>query len=327
MEIGTTLPTWCTGERLIPPEQLGRYAAKADEIGIAGLWALDHLVRTPIYSTSMLDPLVSLGHAAAVTDNITLGTSILLLPLRRTANVASRALSLQHLSNGRVTLGLGAGYVPKEFEAVGVPRTERGPRLHEGILVLNELFQGEASFEGRFHSFEGVRIDPVLDDPPQLLSAGSSMNADPGEWGMPEPILQRVLETGGWIAPPCSPEQAEHDWDIVRTYAEEHGVSPTDLEFVVLNYTHLVDDADRDAVRDEQRDVFEGFYSTESPRHTFEAAQDRCLVGTVEEVIERICSYEAIGVDHLIAGAITHRPDYLDQQLKVFDERILPAVH
>jgi len=144
---------------------------------------------------------------------------------------------------------------------------------------------------------------------------------------MPDSILKRILEAGGWIAPPCSPEQAEHDWRIVRSYAEAHGVDPDELEFALLNYTHLVDDGDPDAIYDEQREVFEGFYGDESPRHTFELARERCLVGTVEEVLERIEAFEAVGVDHLIAGAITHRPDALERQAAVFEDRLIPEVH
>jgi alkanesulfonate monooxygenase SsuD/methylene tetrahydromethanopterin reductase-like flavin-dependent oxidoreductase (luciferase family) len=96
----------------------------------------DHLVEPPTYRTSVLDPLVAFAHAAAVTGEMDFGTSILLLPLRRTANVASRAATLQHLVDGDLTLGVGAGYVEKEFEAAGVPMTERGPRLSEGIEIV-----------------------------------------------------------------------------------------------------------------------------------------------------------------------------------------------
>lgn len=87
----------------------------------------------------MQDSLVALGTAAGVTKSITLGTSILLLPLRRTATFASKAASIKYIADRE--LRPGAGYVTDESEAVGVDMKERGPRLSEGIEVLQGLFR------------------------------------------------------------------------------------------------------------------------------------------------------------------------------------------
>lgn len=325
MELGTTLPTWCTDAGCVPAETIRRFASRAEAAGLAGLWTLDHLVRTPIYDAGMLDPIVALSHAAAVTEHVDLGTSILILPLRRTANVASRAATLQHLSDGRLVLGLGAGYVPAEFEAVGVPRHERGPRFSEGLEVLQALLAGETSFEGRFHSFEDVRIEPVSAKPPRLLAGGSVENPEAGEWAMPEPVLERILDAGGWIAPPCRPEQAATGWETVRKYAEAQGVDPADLEFVLLNYAHLVEDPE--SAHDRQREVFGNFYADDAAVMDFERAREHCLVGSIQEVLGRIEAFESAGVDHLIAGAIATDPADLDEQVDLFEDRILPEVH
>lgn len=322
MRLGTMLPTWCTGENLVPAEAIRSWARRAEDAGFAGLWAIDHLVEPPTYNTSVLDNVVALSHAAGVTDEIPLGTSILILPLRRTANVASRALSLQHLSGRPVTLGMGAGYVEKEFEAVGVPLRERGPRFTEGLEVLRALLSGEASCDGRFHSFEDVRIDPVADDPPRLLAGGDS-NVRDGDRVMAEPVLRRILRADGWIAPPSTPEKVEREWELVREFAVEQGTDPDGIDRVLLQYTHLTGATTTEDAHAEQERVFRELYG---PSRGFDHAAEHCLVGTVEEVVERLESYRDIGFDEVIVGPAAHDPDDLDRQMDLLRDEVLPDI-
>ncbi|MFB6069639.1 MAG: LLM class flavin-dependent oxidoreductase [Halanaeroarchaeum sp.] len=320
MQIGTTVPTSCTEPSLVPRESIAEWSRRAEAAGFAGLWALDHLVVPPTYRTSMLDPLSALGFVAGHTSTVDLGTSILLLPLRRTATVASSAQTINHLTGGRLTLGLGAGYVEKEFEVAGVPIEERGPRLSEAIDVLKVLFAGEASFQGRFHDFDDVRIDPVTDPPPRLLAGGNSNVGDGGRT-MPDPMLERILESGGWIAPPSSPAKLEAETEIIDAYARERSVDPATLDRVLLSYTHLVDpDAAADP-REEQRTAFEQYFSD---RRGFEYAEEHALVGTVDEVLERLERYRAIGFDQVIVGPATSDPAELPVQMDLLSEHVLP---
>jgi alkanesulfonate monooxygenase len=322
MRLGTTIPTYCTDDHLVPERAIDRWVRRAEEVGFDGLWALDHIVKPDLYNTSVLDPLSALHYAAALTDDIDLGTSILILPLRRTANVASQALTLQHLAGGDVTLGLGAGYVPAEFEVTGVPMNERGPRLNEGIEALGALFEGEASFEGRFHSFEDIRIDPVTSTPPGILAGGDSKPDGDGGRTIPTPILDRILEAGGWIAPPSHPKKARTEWELIAEYARSEGVDPGSLDRVMLNYTHLAGADAASEVRAEQRRVFEGLFS---PKRGFDHAEEHCLVGTTDDVLERLEAYEEIGFDQVLLGAATHDASALDDQMTRLSERILPS--
>lgn len=317
MDIGTTLPTGCTDEYRVPPSALREWASGAEDAGFAGLWTLDHVVEPSTYVTSVLNPFVALGHAAGVTDSIPLGTSILLLPLRGAANAADAALSLQYLAEREVTLGLGAGYVHEEFEVTGVPRSERGPRLSEGIEVLEELFSGNGTYSGRFHDFEGITVDPVLEAPPRVLAGGASIYTD-GE--MPDPMLDRIVHSGGWIAPPMDPDRAAADWATIRTHAEREGVDPDGLDRVALNYCYVADTDDREAALDRQRAAFDEFFSD---RRGFEHARRTCLVGTPADVHERLDRYEEAGFDQVIAGTPSHRPEDLDSQLDLLAERVL----
>jgi alkanesulfonate monooxygenase SsuD/methylene tetrahydromethanopterin reductase-like flavin-dependent oxidoreductase (luciferase family) len=317
MEIGTTLPTGCTGEYQVAPEAVRRWASDADEAGFAGLWSLDHIVKPGPYVTSVLQPLVALSHAAAVTDDIPLGTSILLLPVRGAANTADAALTLQYLGDREVTLGLGAGYVPDEFEVTGVPIEERGPRLSEGIEVLEELFSGNGSVDGRFHSFEDVTIDPIVEDPPRILAGGSSKYTDDG---MSEPMLDRIIDSDGWIAPPMDPEQAVEDWDAISAHAESKGGDPDSIDRVLLNYTHVVDTEDTERAHDEQRAVFSEFFS---PQRGFDQATNNCLLGTPDDIQTRLEAYEDVGFDQVIAGPAAHTAEDLDTQMDRITEHVL----
>lgn len=319
MELGTLVPTHCTGELRVPSDTIREWAQKAEDAGFAGLWTLSHPVEPPIYNTAMLDPLMVLSHVAGVTEEIPIGTSILLLPMRRAANVVSMAASLRHLADRPVTLGVGAGNNPKEFEVTGVPMKERGPRLTEGIEILNALFEGEASYQGRFASFENVRVDPVLDDPPSILAGGTSKVVD-GERRFPDPVLDRILETDGWIISPTPPEQMATELERVRDHAADEGVDPDTLRFVELQYTHVVDD-DPNVIEEEQAKTFREFYG---PNRGFEHARENCLVGSIEEIREQLAAYEDLGVDEVIVGPAAHNPAALDRQMELISDRLLP---
>ena len=319
MELGTLVPTHATGDLRISPKAVTSWAERAESNGFAGLWALSHPVKPPIYNTAFLDPLVSLSYAAAVTEEIPLGTSVLLLPLRRTSDVASCVLSLQHLANRRITLGVGAGNNPKEFDVAGVPIEERGPRLTEGIDVLKALFAGEASYNGRFHSFENVQVDPLLDERPRIFTGGSSNVEDDG-YRLPEPILRRVLSADGWIAPPSPLEKVEHDWNRIAEYVEAHGSDPDEIVRVELQYFHLVDDDDPDVVEAEQRYVFDTYYGSRG----FDHAADSCLVGTTEEILERLDGYDDLGFDQVILGPAANDPEQLSRQMDLVRDHLLP---
>lgn len=321
MRLGTTIPTYCTETHRVPQSTIDRWIRQAESVGFDGLWVLDHLVKPDLYNTSVLDPLSTLTYAASVTNEIDLGTSILILPLRRTANVASQALTLQYLAGGNLTLGVGAGYVPEEFEVTGVPMSERGPRLTEGIAVLQALFEGEASFDGRFHTFDQVKIDPVLENPPVLLAGGDSTTDDSDERLIPRPILDRILQAGGWIAPPSNPDKATAEWELISEYARSNDVDPESLDRVMLNYVHVPRSSSESETRSEQRAVFEDLFSA---KRGFEHAKEHCLVGTTEEISERLEAYEAIGFDEVILGAAATDSDSLDGQLERLSDQILP---
>ncbi|HEX8871037.1 MAG TPA: TIGR03619 family F420-dependent LLM class oxidoreductase, partial [Lentzea sp.] len=109
----------------------------------------------------LLDPLVGLSFVAAVTSRLELGTGIVILPQRNPLVLAKQVASLDVLSEGRFTLGVGAGYLEPEFAAVGVPFSDRGRRTDEYIDAMRALWElPEPSFSGKYVSFSGVDAHP-----------------------------------------------------------------------------------------------------------------------------------------------------------------------
>jgi alkanesulfonate monooxygenase SsuD/methylene tetrahydromethanopterin reductase-like flavin-dependent oxidoreductase (luciferase family) len=129
-----------------------------EQLGYDSVWSGEHL----LYHGPTLDALVVLAAFAARSERLKVGSSVMLLPLRPPALVAKAAATLDILSGGRLILGVGVGgEYPPEFEALGIPITERGARADEALRILKLLWTGEpVSFEGRFYRLPGVRLDP-----------------------------------------------------------------------------------------------------------------------------------------------------------------------
>ncbi|MBO0813950.1 MAG: LLM class F420-dependent oxidoreductase [Actinobacteria bacterium] len=175
------------------PEIIRAVAAAAEAHGFATLWMGEHVVmvdspasRYP-YSADgriavpadadWLDPLLALSYAAAVTRRIGLATGVLLLPEHNPVVAAKQAATLDVLSGGRLTLGIGVGWSAEEFAALGVPFARRGQRAAEYVAVLRTLWSDDvASFDGEFARFNAVRVNPkpVRDRQIPIVVGGNS---------------------------------------------------------------------------------------------------------------------------------------------------------
>lgn len=152
-------------------------ASAAERCGFATLWAGEHVVmvdesqsRYPYADDGQiavpavadwLDPLVTLSFAAAATHTIRIATGVLLLPEHNPVLIAKQAASLDRLSGGRFTLGIGIGWSREEFEALGVPFERRGARTAEYVDAIRTVWRDDvATFHGDFVSFADIRVNP-----------------------------------------------------------------------------------------------------------------------------------------------------------------------
>lgn len=181
------------------PDSMERVLVCAEQLGYESIWTGEHVILidpqeppSPVPPRSpFVDTIASLAFAAAKTERIKLGSGIILLPQRDPIVLAKELAGIDVLSKGRLLFGLGVGYVPGEFEALGIPFEERGARATEHIEVIRELWTSEApSFDGRFTKFSGIqsRPFPVQDPHPPILVGGNS-----------PPALRRAVSQGdGW---------------------------------------------------------------------------------------------------------------------------------
>ena len=182
-------------------------AVAAERCGFATLWSGEHVVmvdrpdsRYP-YSddgriavpaeADWLDPLIGLSFAAAATSTIGIATGVLLLPEHNPVLVAKQAATLDSLSGGRFTLGIGIGWSREEFDALGVAFERRGARTAEYVAAIRTLWRDEvATFDGEFVRFDSVRVNPkpARDGRLPIVLGGNS-----------DAALRRVAEWGdGW---------------------------------------------------------------------------------------------------------------------------------
>jgi probable F420-dependent oxidoreductase len=169
MQIGVVFPQTEIGA---DPAVIRAYAAAAEELGYAHLVAYDHVLGAdpeghPGWSgpydvdTTFHEPFVLMGYLAAITS-LELVTSIIILPQRQTALVAKQAAEVDLLSEGRLRLGVGLGWNPVEYEALGKDFTDRGRRITEQVTLLRLLWtQRSVTFEGRYERVSAAGLAPL----------------------------------------------------------------------------------------------------------------------------------------------------------------------
>ena len=279
----------------------GRYRAVAElaeGLGYDSLWAGEHL--------SFVNPILDLGVAlaafAAVTRRITLGAGVVLLPLRHPSLVAKQAASLDYLSGGRLVLGLGVGGEGAgDFEAAGVPASERGARADEGLAALRVLLRDRpASFAGRFYRFENVTIEPAAaqDGGPPLLVGGRSAAA-----------IRRAARLGdGWLPYMVSARQYAAGLASLDREARTAGRDASAFHRAVVLFAHVDEDGER--ARTEAISHLSRRYGMRFERHHVEHL---CVVGTPAEGRTRLAAYEEAGAEHVSLNPAVDERGFLEQ--------------
>jgi probable F420-dependent oxidoreductase len=227
---------------MLRPEHMASVACRAEDLGFESVWVPEHLVfpahivsRYPYTadgvapinpSTPLLDPLILLTNVAARTSRIRLGTNIYILPLRHPIESARMAMTVDILSNGRLSFGVGAGWLAEEFAAIGVDFETRAGRLRECVRAIKLLWtESEPQFHGRYVSFDAVKFEPkpVQKPHPPILFGGESAAA-----------LKRAAALGdGWYGVGHSPETAAGQVRKLRAHLTEAARAGAPFEITV----------------------------------------------------------------------------------------------
>ena len=296
-----------TGPWLPDAEDGRRIVELIDRLGYDSLWVGDHLS----FAIPILDPFIQLAQAATFSARLELGIGVYLLPLRHPGPVAKQAATLDHLSGGRLILGVGVGgEFETDFQVAGVKKSERGARLTESIEVLRKLWSGEAiSHDGKYYSF------PELAMAPPARQAGG-----PPIWcgGRSKAALYRAGKlSDGWLSYVVTPQMYKESLDLILDVSandQDRPFSTGHLLFATVDETY--------------ESALEKATETLSVRYAMdfrEPAKKYCALGRPQDVAERLMEFYESGVRHIIMDFVGPYEDR-DNQFVRFAEEVLPMM-
>jgi probable F420-dependent oxidoreductase len=229
MRIGVVFPQTEIGS---DAAAVRNYAQAAEELGFTHILAYDHVIganlasrvgwRPPYSHLDMFhEPFVLFGYLAGMTKKIELVTGIIILPQRQTVLVAKQAAALDVLSGGRLRLGIGIGWNPVEYEALGQNFKDRGRRSEEQVQLLRKLWtEDSVTFDGRWDKVTDAGINPLPIQRPIPIWFGAT----------DERALRRLAKLGdGWFPLMASDEKCRAALEKIRGYAREDGRDPSKI--------------------------------------------------------------------------------------------------
>jgi probable F420-dependent oxidoreductase len=286
MKVGLFLPH--VGEH-VTAENILYIATEAEKEGIDSVWVLDRLLwpikpqtpyvaspdgSLPVVYQNVLDPLTTLTYVAAVTERISLGTSVIDMFFQNPVVLSKRVTTLDILSDGRALIGLGIGWSKDEFEVSGIPYKDRGTRADEYLQVLKKIWTDDVvEFKGRFYNIPASKIGPkpVQKPHPPILLGGFS----------PKTFSRIVNYANGWIGVAgFGPlEQLEQVINGLKESARKADKDPSKVSIYMVSYPNVSESASSSSNQ------------TRTP-----------MTGTIEQIGSDIEQIKAMGTDHIIFG-------------------------
>lgn len=293
---------WVTPAPLTQPQNVVKFAQQCEAMGCHSMWTIDRI------AYDNLEPLTLLAAAAGATQNIRLGTSVLLGNLRHPSHLAKIVATLDFISNGRITLGLGFGSRQNDYTAVEVPFEHRGSRAVEQVELMKRLWtEDHVTHKGKFFNVQNLTIGPrpVQKPHPPLWTGGSAETAlkRAGAWA------------NGFICGSSAIPDFPATWEKISGYAKAAGRDPNKITKAGLTFMAINDDQAK-AVK-----TVEDYVMRYYGRLRADVA-NTSLVGSPAAIADRIGAFLSKGLDTLIIGLADPDP----RQLDLFGARILPNV-
>jgi probable F420-dependent oxidoreductase len=223
-------------------EQMVGVCQHAEAAGIESVWTFEHVVVPVDYDSKypynrtgkmgiapegwFVDPLISLAHVAAATKTLRLGTGVNILPQTNPLLFAKQAASIDVLSGGRLTLGLGIGWLREEYAAMGTPFERRGARFDDYVAAMKKVWSGDVvEHESDFLSWRGFKSFPIPEQRPHppILIGGTTQKS-----------LERVVHAAdGWYAPSDSLEDLKRQLAALRKLCDASGRDFDSLDITI----------------------------------------------------------------------------------------------
>jgi probable F420-dependent oxidoreductase len=298
MKLGVWIPN-CRD--LATPQVIRHAAVRAEQLGYDSVFVSDHVVVPNAYvdrfGAAIFDPLITLSVLAGATSRVLLGTTVLIVPYRNPVLTAKMIASLDALSGGRVVIGVGAGWVPEESAALGVPFAERGAMTDEYLAAMRELWTSPApSFSGKYTQFSELHFEPkpIQKPHPPIWVGGHSPAA-----------LRRAAAIGAaWHPINRSVEEISAGRaEIARLCAASGRAVPPPV-------TMRIDTS-----------VLQGGRSAPAPLHG-----PSMLAGEPDALVEKMGELAAAGVEHLVLEFLVADSAELDEQMALFAKRVRPQL-
>jgi probable F420-dependent oxidoreductase len=293
---------WVNPAPLTKPENVVNFAKKCETMGCHSMWTIDRI------AYDNLEPLTILAAAAGATQRIRLGTSVLLGNTRHPAHLAKIIATLDFISNGRVTLGLGFGSRESDYKAVEIPYEHRGSRAVEQVQLMKRLWsEDNVTYKGKFFNVENLTVGPrpIQKPHPPIWTGGSADIAlkRAGTWA------------NGFICGSSAIPEFSVTWEKISQYARAAGRNPNEISKAGLTFMAIDDDSAR-AVKTVEAYVMRYYGRLRGD------LSSTSLVGPATAVAEKIDAFLSRGLDTLIIGLADPDP----RQLDLFGDKVLPKL-
>jgi len=308
MKLGVFLPV---SGRAAVPEVLMDAARQAETLGFDSVWAAERLVNPWVMTTTypysanqqwfvppdspFLEPLTCLAFLSGVTERVSLGISVAVLPYRHPLYTARVATSIDTLSKGRLILGVGIGWMVEEFEALGVPFKARARMSEEQLQIFGLLWKEERPrFEGRYYRFDEVAVSPRPIQKPRfpIWIGGES-----------EAAQRRAAKYGdAWFSyfVKITPQELGARFANVRKLAVEAGRDPAEVHFCCCRPIDIT--------------------SQPVPQ------EEDSLTGSPEQLAAALQRFQDIGVEHMALQFIVGRWPERREKIERFAKEVMPAL-
>jgi probable F420-dependent oxidoreductase len=306
VRFGLAIENFTSAERAPDLQNLVEYSKRAEELGFSSLWVWDHLFLGSKQPFPQLEALTTLAVLAANTTSVTLGTGILVLPIRDAALLAKTAATIQDFSHGRLCLGVAAGWYEREFAATGTPFKGRGQVFERTLEICKRLWtEDEVSGEYDELSFRRVRMLPKPQPRPAVLIGGYV-----------DRVLRRVATLGdGWLTYFYTAEAFTESWRKISQFAEEFGRDPGELRNV--SQLPLCIGESKEAALARTGPWLASYFDTPA---WSDATPESAIAGTPEQCAEQLQAHIDAGVQEICL--VPH--GYEQEQVERFAAEVLP---